>query len=193
MKVVYRKKMGLTIADIWAPDETWKKSAKCDVAVLHGSSVLDTKKRLVTQHTLLTNLQQEDEQLWGNIKSKNFKYEIRRSEKDGVEFLCYTSKDLADNLELLQKFSQCYQEMYQEKGIQNELSLAMLHDYILADAMFLSVAFYENEPLVFHSYVDCGESVRLWHSCSNFRSVDAICCRFVIFTPINRNLMEKSL
>lgn len=170
MRIVYRNIKGLKIADIWQPSPSWKNEVRCDIASFHGKLKQEDGEKLTEQHTLLTNLHQTEDELKNNIKSKNFKYEIRRTEKDNLNFLFYDSKMLSSSLELLQKFCQCYQEMYNEKDMQNELEMQMLNSYILADAMYLTVAIYENEPIVFHSYVDCGTSVRLWHSCSNFRS-----------------------
>ena len=170
MKIIYRKKIGLKIADVWEPNDAWREDVECDIAYLHGCVEKETDSGFIIQHTLLTNLHQSEEELRNNIKSKNFRYEIRRAEKDGVHFLFYDSKQLMTSPDLLQKFCRCYQDMYKEKDMDNTLSLKMLYDYVMADAMILSVAIHEDEPIVFHSYVDCGKSVRLWHSCSNFRS-----------------------
>ena len=170
MKTITYRNHGLRITDVWFPDDSWK-FIKTDILRTHGiEDVTEIPKECVSlQHTLVTDLRQSEEELRNGITSKNFKYEIRRCEKDGVEIRYYTSTDHKSEAVLLEEFKQCYDKMFEDKGKEVSLNLKALRRCILADAMTMSVVYYNNQPIVFHSYVQSLDSVRFFHSCSTFR------------------------
>jgi hypothetical protein len=73
------------------------------------------------------------------------------------------------NKKIIKMFAKCYEEMYQEKNMVVTLGEQLLKKYIDAKCLYISVAYVNEEPMVFHSYINCGEKARLWHSCSTFR------------------------
>lgn len=163
-------KKGLCFSEIWFPTEHWKET-DCDIADLRGGGeYLDSTRYMQQQRTLITDLTQSMEDLWAGITSKTFKYDIRRSSKDPVSVSRFHSSDLQNDEQILHAFMQCYEQMYREKGMSSRLDKETLQNYIKADALILTVAFCEDAPIVFHSYVDGKDAARLWHSCSNFRS-----------------------
>ncbi len=170
MKTITYRNHGLRITDVWFPDNSWK-FIRPDIHRIH--SIEDatgiSKECMSLQHALVTYLRQREEELRNGITSKNFKYKIRRSEKDGVEARYYTRTDLKSEDALLIEFKQCYDMMLGDKGKKATLNLNALCRYILADAMTMSVGYYNNQPIVFHSYVQSADSVRFFHSCSTFR------------------------
>lgn len=170
LRVVYRKSHGIKVADVWYPDENWKQKLVCDVASIYGSEMPINDRSFKMQHTLLTDLNQNDEELSKSIVSTSLRNEIRRSDKDGTIFKQFNSEHFLRDDSILKQFCQCYEEMYKEKDINNKLSMELLKSYINSQAFHLTIAYLYGRPVVYHSYVDCINSVRLWHSCSNYRS-----------------------
>lgn len=170
MKTITYRNHGLRITDVWFADDNWK-SVKTDILRIHGIENLSgiPEEYVTVQHTLVTDLRQSEEDLRNSIASKNFKYEIRRSEKDGVEIKFYSSADLKNQITILQDFKQCYDKMFEDKGKEVSLNLNALYKYVLDNALSMSVAYYNDRPIVFHSYVWSEEIVRFFHSCSLFR------------------------
>ena len=122
------------------------------------------------QRSLLTDLTKSKDELLNQITSKNFKYEIRRSNRDEITVKYYTAQDILKNPLLLDKFKICYDQMFAEKGKSTKLNLEALKRYAEESALIISVVYFDEEPVVFHSYVDGKDRVRFFHSCSTFRS-----------------------
>lgn len=169
MVKLYRNRYGLKIADIWLPNEDWK-NVKADIAYLHGCPVkyLDSNKNMKLQYTLVTDLTVSEDELKDNI-SKTFKYDIRRSQRDIISCKVFSGINLLNNKTLVNNFQECYKEMYMKKGINAAISNKVIEQYALENAMIMTVAYYDEKPIVFHTYIDGKDKVRLWHSCSNFR------------------------
>ena len=176
MKIFYTKKKGIKIAELWFANGDWS-NVSADFIILHCSvDVSNISDRYKTvQHTLLTDLSLSEDELMAGIKSKTCKYEIRRNlNKDNVITKFYTSEELLENHQLLEDFKKCYEEMYRLKGMNKEISLDFLKKYAAKNALIMSVAYLENEPIVFHSYVCDDSNVRLLHSCSDFRNEEEL-------------------
>ena len=156
---------------IWF-EEYFEKSPRVrgDVCFIHGNPIELKEGTSQKQLSLISDLS-------GGLESinlaKTVKQEINRSIKENVQVSFFTSEDLLNNKEILEEFSGSYHDMYQSKGMENIfLNMKEIYGYIKANAFLLSVAYLENTPMVFHSYVcdDC--CVRLLHSCSTFREGD---------------------
>lgn len=163
-----KKRHGLSYVELWFPNGEWKE-IKCDMVRLHCLPE-DENGNLELQHTLWTDLSKSEEELKQNIVSKTFKYDIRRSERDNITIRHFTSQYVLAHEEILQQFAKCYHEMYAEKNLDITLDVAAVKSCAQNGFLTMSAVYYEEEPIVFHSYL-CDESVViLWHSCSNFRS-----------------------
>lgn len=161
---------GLTYAEIWFPDESWRE-IHSDMIRLHCLPSPDgfAEDRVELQHTRWTDLTVSEEELRSGIASKTFRYDIRRSYKDEVTVRHFSSEELAGNEPLLEGFARCYHEMYAEKKMEIRLDLAAVEDCAAKGHLVLSAAYSGGEPIVYHSYLWDGATVILWHSCSNFR------------------------
>lgn len=163
-----KKRHGLNYVELWFPTDDWKK-VKCDMIRLHCLPE-NTDGTLELQHTLWTDLTVSEEELKQNIVSKTFKYDIRRSERDAISIQHITSQQIVEDNSILQQFAKCYHEMYAEKNLDISLDVAAVESAAKNGFLTLSIVCYENEPIVFHSYLCDKETAILWHSCSNFRS-----------------------
>ena len=163
-----KKRHGLNYVELWFPTEQWK-TIKCDMIRLHCLAE-NIDGRLELQHTLWTDLTVSKDALRQGIASKTFKYDIRRSERDAISVRHMTARDVLEDKTVLRQFSECYHKLYAEKGIDISLDTAAVESCARNGFLTLSIVYYENEPIVFHSYLCDQEIVILWHSCSNFRS-----------------------
>ncbi len=117
--------------------------------------------------TLISDLSLPEEDIWSKI-GKNTRYEIRRSEREGIITEHFSSEEITP--ELFDTFEKTYNEMYQSKGIKTVFDRALVNQYIKNDMIVFSAASYESKPLVFHSYIVDENNARFFHSCSTFRS-----------------------
>ena len=173
LKVISYKKHGLFISDIWFPEADWR-SVHSDIIRFHsleGEEISSSKEmqQVSVQHTPSTDLTKSMEDLYSEIRSKNFKYESRRSERGEAEirrlfFMVILSEEV-----LMNQFKACFDQMFMHKGENASMNLTAMQAYAKADALLLSLAFFDGSPVVFHSYANKGNRVRFFHSCSTFR------------------------
>lgn len=119
------------------------------------------------QPTLISDLSLTEDELLKRIK-KNTKYEIRRAEKEGIVVNFYGASEITPDL--LGQFKENYESMYASKGMKRSFNMDLVKAYIEKDMIYFSIAYYNEEPLVFHSYIVDSYHVRFFYSCSPFRS-----------------------
>jgi hypothetical protein len=162
---------GLKYVELWFPKDDWK-STKSDMIRLHclPSPGQFKESEVELQHTRWTDLTVCEEDLQKAIISKTYRYDIRRSLKDNVTIKYFTSQEINADGKIVRLFADCYHAMYQEKG----MDIFLDEDAVLSCAknghLVISVAYCDEEPIVFQSYLCDKDIVILWHSCSNFRS-----------------------
>lgn len=176
VQITYRKKM-LSIAQIWfADEEASEAEGKADICFWHGMPEISKERNSLSTefHTLLSDLRQEEETLLSLI-NKNVRYEIRRNCKEGVACSVFSPKELKQEEAVIRQFAETYETMYREKGRKVAFNWAQFKAYLEEEAIWLTAAYQDREPLVFHSYIVGDKQVRLLHSASDFRSssVDA--------------------
>lgn len=171
VQITYRKKM-LSIAQIWfAAEEAAGAKVNADICFLHGMPAMSTAKGSLSVefHTLMSDLRQEEETLLSLI-NKNVRYEIRRSGKEGVACRAFSPKELQQEETAVRQFAETYETMYREKGMKTAFNMVQFKAYLEQEAIWLTAAYQDGEPLVFHSYIVGDKQVRLLHSASDFRS-----------------------
>ena len=117
IQATYRKK-GIRITQVWYPDGENHKFTGTDLVFYHAVDKEDNgKNRMATMfHTLMSDLLLPEEELQSRI-NKNVRYEIRRNNKEEVEFRHFTSKELQENSRVQEEFAHMYELMYEEKGM----------------------------------------------------------------------------
>ncbi len=171
MKKAIMRKHGIAIAHIWFANSIDQQ--KSDLSLFHEvKKVQELEKenrwmKVSVLNTLITDLSLTEEELWSRIK-KNTRYEIRRAEKEGIVAKYYTSKTMPG--ELIDSFEKMYNQMYQSKGLSTVFDRSLVNMYMDNGMILFSVAYYKNEPLVFHSYLYDETNARFFHSCSSFRT-----------------------
>lgn len=156
---------------IWFEEYNEKSpNVKADVCFIHANPVELQEGVTQKQLSLISDLSGGIESL---KLSKTVKQEINRSIKENVQVAFFHCEELRKNKDILNAFATSYHDMYQSKGMENVfLNMRDVKGYIAADAFLLSVAYVEDSPVVFHSYVCDASCVRLLHSCSTFREGD---------------------
>ena len=169
VNITYKKK-GIRITQVWFPTKEWS-NRKTDLFFIHGVSQKEGKGVYQTFHTLMSDLTMEEEDLFSAIH-KNVRYEIRRNQKEEVAYRMYSSKEILENKELMDKFAAMYEAMYAEKGMKQSLNKEQMMLYAKEDCLMISVMLMGEEAAVMHSYIVEQDQVRLLHSVSEFRRED---------------------
>ena len=162
----YKKKI-FEIEHIWFSD-TLNVSTKADISYIHGIRTDKTIKKSTIQHSLITDLKENEEDLYAKIR-KNYRYEIRRIDNEDVQIKCFKGKEILNFPEILDAFEQTYNEMYQSKGMSDKFNRNLVLKYIDINSIIFTIAYFENKPLVFHSYIYDTDKTRFYYSASPFR------------------------
>lgn len=159
------KKVGIKIGHLWFSDGQYK-GYHPDILYLHGmrTNIGGGGK----QHTLITNLSNPEEEIYKKIR-KNYRYEIRHVEKENVKLEFYSAKEMSEKKELVSSFATTYNQMYASKGINAKFNMPLVKEYMQKAAICFTIAYYNGEPLVFHSYIVDKNNARFFYSASPFR------------------------
>jgi hypothetical protein len=145
-----------------------------DISFYHGvnnekdqlpESILCKVKIRQQQNSLINDLTLEQDALWSCI-SKNFRYEIRRAEKEQVVFKFFKGREIENQNDLIELFKDTYNNMFLNKGMSNKFNIKMVNKLIEDDSVMFTVAYYENRPWVFHAHIIDKEDARLLYSAS---------------------------
>lgn len=142
---------------------------KYDVVNIHGISFDSFPEGWSEQYTIISDLNEPEEELLKKIR-KNFKYEIRRAEKEGVVIKKYVGKEFAKDTNLINAFERTYNQMYRDKNLNIVFNRSQVESYLKDECMLVTVGFYDDIPYVFHSYIYNKSNARFFYSTSPFRS-----------------------
>lgn len=174
VKNTYIRKM-MKIQNVWFADcqmidtiENEAKGEDVDVLNLHGVHMDSHPEGWTEQYTFVTDLTLSEDDLLSQIR-KNFKYEIRRNEKEAVSFKDYLNEDVLSEPSLLDIFEETYNQMYQDKGMSSTFNRKLMESYLREGQMIVTIGFFEDVPYVFHSYIYNSKNTRFFYSTSSFR------------------------
>lgn len=163
------RKLGISFSHVWFADELQKR--KTDISIFYGmdspSLKIDGKEywqRSRKSSTLVTDLNQSEEELWNALKKKT-KYEIRRAEKEGVTVRYYSGHEIPE--QLFTSFENTYNQMFLSKGMPNVLNQRLVKRFCDQGLLVFSISFFNDKPLVYHSYIVDEAHTELLYSCSN--------------------------
>ena len=172
---IYKKSI-LTLKNVWFAeacniDEMYKqaRNEKIDIIILHGIRYAIKTLNYTDQYTLFTDLSLSEDNLFAKI-TKNYRYEINRTEKENILIKAYSSTDFLYEKALMDTFEKTYNRMYSEKGMNVVFNRKQFEAYLHDECLIITVGFWEGTPCVFHSYIFNEMKARLLYSTSNFRS-----------------------
>ena len=162
----------LTLAEVYfaeTPDINVK--SKCDVVLYHNRNILKNKSNEHSiGYTLITDLSAPEETLWNNIR-KNARYDINRSERDGITFEIFESRDILSTSfdDKMDVFEKCHDGMYVSKGLSFKFNRNEIIKFAEKNSAVITTANYQGEPIVWHFYIKDDTHVKFTISCSLFR------------------------
>jgi len=172
VNIVYRKNGLIPIRHVWFANE--KLQTSNFITFYHGVSrpfITSVRKRkhVEKQYSLQIDLNLDEERLFEQMR-KNVRYEIRRSNKEGIIIKHFTSKEISK--ELLNRFEVTYNEMYLDKRMAVKYNRRLVEAYMDDNCIEFSVGFAQGIPMVFHSYIVDTEIARFFYSTSPLRKQD---------------------
>lgn len=167
------KKLFLTINHVWFLDSNVDiKKLNGNILFLHGvrdNIVFEGNfAKNAEQKTLITDLTNDETVLWQGI-SKTYRNEIRRCEKEERRSIFLSSKEILERPDIIEVFERTYNEMFLAKGMSDKFNKNLFKAYAKNNALVVSIAYREEQPVVFHTYIIDDKNARFWYSCSNFR------------------------
>lgn len=162
------KKYGVQIEQQWFTGGDIKENKEhTQIILAHAVDEKSTDKKYLTkQNSLVTNLCESEEEIYGKFK-KNTKYEIRRADREKAEYKAYWGQEITD--EIIDSFSKVFHQMYASKEIEKAYNYKAVRSCVDSNCIVFTIGYIENEPLVYHSYLYDDDNVRFYHSCSLFR------------------------
>ena len=171
--IIFRK-YGFRIAEVWCDEPT--ENITADIIRIHQAPFPARSVISTPVYTLIMDLTQNEQDIWGLI-NKNTRYEIRRArEKDGIRCEAW------DGIEpsFLSRFRSAYDVLARQKKRLPMLPWDYVQRLVGAKTFDLSCASNDLEgELVFHAHVLGLNSVRQWHSVSLFRDNTGAVSRMV--------------
>lgn len=173
VETIYRK-FFLKLNHVWFLNKNHSLGnlKRANIYMLHDlKEVIESKKiiNITEQHTLISNLSTDESELWKKL-SGSHRNEIRRFERDGGTSVFYSAQDILKNTELIDEFQNTYNRMFESKGIKNTFNRALFMKYAKNNVIVMSIAYYMEVPIVFHSYIVDDTDARFWYSCSDYRN-----------------------
>jgi len=175
INVTYERKW-LKRNEIWFCEdmESAVTKSEADLVLVHRIDRLSIDDRCSSaiinkQHSLITDLKAEPEELFQRL-NKNYRYEINRANKEGVQCVSYLSKDLRSNPEVLALFEREYSDFVRSKGIANAYNKPAMDQYIANSNVLLTRASKDGKVYAQHIYLHDETIARLLYSVSNFRT-----------------------
>ena len=165
MLVLKRRKGLFSEATVWFAEQLY---TGADI-VHYRSCKFPISQMCTGASTLLTNLQQTDEELMKSCES-NCRNEIRRAMKEG-DATCLLYGDNIDD-KIIDEFSAFYNQFSINKNWGEVDTLSISHNmkgYRNINGLIISYACVEGEKCVYHVYIADGKRARLLHSCSLYR------------------------
>lgn len=139
---------------------------KGDIINMHSLDINNCGKvngLLLEQYTYENCLTDSEEDIYQKI-SKNYRYEIRRANKEQVEYVYSTSTDC----DFLDEFENVYNSMFEKKRLHNRFNRGMIIGGLRTGNILLSKAESEvsSDIKVFHAYLYDSERAVLLYSAS---------------------------
>lgn len=124
----------------------------CNGEEIIGLSKKIRMKKIDHQYTILTDLSIEEEELW-KLMNKNYRNEVNRAKKEGIETFSVCDGDYSKLSEILDSFELMYNQMFTDKGMKNRLNRQYVEAALQSRNMVITGAKYKEQALVYHAYI----------------------------------------
>lgn len=187
MKIVEKKKHGVTYAKVWYAEELCKKSG----IIQYRSAKKPFGKNNKEFQTLVSSLELSEEEIVGKY-TKNCRYEVRRAPREGILCECKVGAELTG--QDISNFAEFFEEFWKSKGIPSESKEkyeAEIIEYASQDGFAIATAKKDGKVLVYHTYIVGEDFVRLYQSASHFRLEEDV--PYAIIGMANRYLHKEDM
>ena len=178
MLIMEDEKFGLSFEKIWF----WNgKNLQSSAHILRYlridpalAETLKGQKSYDVNNTLITDLSQDETYIFSTF-NKNYRYEIRRAQKEEPDFKVYRARELKEEMSIVEEFETAYNtfcDTIQNEVVRSNYDHEMIVQFIEKNAIVLTKAVKDN-LVVYHIYVTDGETVVLDYSVSDFRDDNA--------------------
>jgi lipid II:glycine glycyltransferase (peptidoglycan interpeptide bridge formation enzyme) len=177
--IYYRKKGPVQIAEIWYNNDGEFSSKKIDMLRYKFlKTKLDKAASAEELYTLVINLEQNEDDLYANIR-KNTRYEINRAkEKDNIICDVFIEPG-SNNNNKINEYIKYYNTFADSKG-RNHIYFTEISHFYDAGTFSVRSAKKGDEYLTMHAYVISDDTARLFQSSSLFRTTDESAMRNMI-------------
>lgn len=166
MIVVSRKNKGITVSNIWYASEPVKSAG----IHYYYESLQPIGQDITPFRTLLTDLTESEEAITARF-AKNTRYEIRRAAKEGVQAeIRYGEEVSSAEVEAFCQFFHKFWESKEHPEITVETIHRQIRDYVQAKRFCITKASFEGQTMVYHTYIQGDDTIRLFQSASLFRT-----------------------
>lgn len=186
MKILKRKKHGISFLTVWFAKERVKQSG-----VIQYRQAFFPGENAVPFDTLVTDLTESEENIIGKF-SKSCKYKINRAPREGVITEIKAGKEISE--QEIKEFVDFFESFWETKGVklsEKEGLIQELLQYKEAEALTISKAIVQGETVVYHTHVMDDIHARLLHSASLFRAEETVSKNVVGFA--NRYLHKEEI
>lgn len=117
------------------------------------------------QYTVFSDLNLSKDELNRKI-SKNYRYEIRRAERENIAVKMYFGKEILNESNLIESFCDTYNQMFAEKKMNKKLNTKYIKSAVENNFMTITIASHEGKNFGFHAYVTDNNNALLLYSAS---------------------------
>lgn len=186
MKILKRKKHGISFITVWYAEERIKQSG-----VIQYRQASFQGENAIPFYTLVTDLTESEEEIITRF-SKSCKYKINRAPREGITIEIKAGKEISE--QEIKEFIEFFANFWETKGVklsEKEGLLQELLQYRDAEALTISKAMVQGETVVYHTHVMDEIHARLLHSASLFRLEETVSKNVVGFA--NRYLHKEEI
>lgn len=166
MIIVNRKNKGITVSNIWYAREPVKQAG----IHYYYEALQPIGQDITPFRTLLTDLTEDEEVITAKF-AKNTRYEIRRAAKEGVQGTVLYGDEVTDAD--IDAFCDFFHRFWESKG-RPEMTVDVIHkqikDYVQAKRFCITKASIDGKTIVYHTYIQGDDMMRLFQSASLFRT-----------------------
>jgi hypothetical protein len=157
---------------VWFPDDEYSCEEKCDLVRYYGSrSMHENCFQSLPLKTIIIDLTQPANEIFAAFKRQH-RQQIKKSDADGLVIQILDSATILKDIKVLDDLAQMYHMMYRDKGMTKGLDVDILKQYANHGMLWITMALYSGEPIIYHTSISDHHTVRVLQSCSIFREQD---------------------
>lgn len=167
------RKSGLSVERIWYPDNGPVTDSKADIIrylKVEPTQLSHFHGAVTEVYTQISDLRLSEEDLLMKM-NKDYRYMIRRAQRDGTEVTTFDAAALRTDASILEDFEQTYMDFcdsMKNEELKKDFDREKIESYIEHNCILLTKAVL-GSAVAYHLYVTDGNWANMSYSASNFR------------------------